>query len=67
MRESAGAYNEVCRLKGKRTADVRVVISEGDVLLGFIGDEKRMEPTRYPMLSPKLRRSRKYATTADFI
>lgn len=45
MRECAGAYNEVCRLKGKRTADVRVVISEGDVLLGFIGDEKRMEPT----------------------
>lgn len=45
MRESAAAYNEVCRLRGKQTADVRVVISEGDVLLGFIGDEKRMEPT----------------------
>lgn len=45
MRECAAAYNEVCRIRGKSTADVRVVISEGDVLLGFIGDEKRMEPT----------------------
>lgn len=45
MRESAAAYNEVCRIRGKRTADVRVVISEGDVLLGFIGDDKRMEPS----------------------
>lgn len=45
MREVLAAYNEVCRTRGKRTADVRIVISEGDVLLGFIGDEKRMEPT----------------------
>ena len=44
IREAMAAYNEVGRKKGRRTADVRVVISEGDVLLGFIGDEKRMEP-----------------------
>ncbi len=45
IRECAAAYNEACSVSGKRTADVRIVISEGDVLLGFIGDEKRMEPT----------------------
>lgn len=44
IRESMAAYNEVSRKKGRRSADVRIVISEGDVLLGFIGDEKRMEP-----------------------
>ena len=44
MRESMAAYNEISVRRGRRTADVRVVISEGDVLLGFIGDEKRMEP-----------------------
>lgn len=45
IRECTAAYNEACAVSGKRTADVRIVISEGDVLLGFIGDEKRMEPT----------------------
>lgn len=44
IREAMAAYSEVSRLKGRRSADVRIVISEGDVLLGFIGDEKRMEP-----------------------
>lgn len=45
MRECAAAYNELCTLSGGRMADVRIVISQGDVLLGFVGDEKRMEPT----------------------
>lgn len=45
MRECAAAYNEELALSGGQSADVRIVIGEGDVLLGFVGDEKRMEPT----------------------
>ncbi len=45
IREMVGSFNEIQRVKGKRTADVRIVIGKDDVLLGFIGDEKRMEPT----------------------
>lgn len=44
IREIVGAFNEAQRARGKRTVDVRIVISKGEVLLGFIGDEKRMEP-----------------------
>lgn len=45
VREVVSAFNEVQRVQNKRTVDVRIVISRGEVLLGFIGDEKRMEPT----------------------
>lgn len=45
IRETINVYNEVQQSKNRRTADVRVVISEGEVLLGFIGDDRRMEPT----------------------
>lgn len=45
IRETVAAYNEIQRSKKIRTADVRIVISEGEVLLGFIGDDRRMEPT----------------------
>ena len=45
IREAVGAYNEIQRAKNSRTADVRIVISEGEVLLGFIGDDRRMEPS----------------------
>lgn len=45
VREVVNAFNEVQRVQNKRTVDVRIVISRGEVLLGFIGDEKRMEPT----------------------
>lgn len=45
VRESAAAYNEARKAQGKRSVDVRIVISEDDVMLGFIGDEMRMEPT----------------------
>lgn len=45
IREEIGAYNEIQRSKNIRTADVRMVISEGEVLLGFIGDDRRMEPS----------------------
>ena len=44
IREIVSAFNEAQRTRGKRTVDVRIVISRGEVLLGFIGDEKRMEP-----------------------
>ncbi len=45
IREVLGAFNEIQRVKGRRTVDVRIVIGRDQVLLGFIGDEKRMEPT----------------------
>ena len=45
IRETISAYNDVQRSKNIRTADVRIVISEGEVLLGFIGDDRRMEPS----------------------
>lgn len=45
IRETICAYNDVQRSRNKRTAEVRIVISEGEVLLGFIGDDRRMEPT----------------------
>ena len=45
IRETIAAYNDLQRSKNSRTADVRIVISEGEVLLGFIGDDRRMEPT----------------------
>lgn len=45
IRETINSYNDIQRSRNKRTAEVRIVISEGEVLLGFIGDDKRMEPT----------------------
>ncbi len=45
VRESISAYNETRKATDKRSVDVRIVISEDNVMLGFIGDETRMEPT----------------------
>lgn len=45
IREEINAFNEIQHKKNRRTAEVRIVIGEDNVLLGFIGDEKRMEPT----------------------
>ncbi len=45
IREILTAFNEVQRLKGKRTVDVRIVIGKDEVLLGFVGDDTRMEST----------------------
>lgn len=45
IREILAAFNEVQRVKGKRTVDARIVIGKDEVLLGFVGDEKRMEST----------------------
>lgn len=45
IRETIRAFNEIQRSENRRTAQVRMVIGEGEVLLGFIGDDKRMEPT----------------------
>lgn len=44
IRETIGAFNEIRRSENRRTVQVRIVIGEGEVLLGFIGDEQRMEP-----------------------
>ena len=44
VRETISAYNEAGRGK-RRSVDVRAVISEDNVMLGFIGDDTRMEPT----------------------
>lgn len=45
IRETINSYNDIQRSRNKRTAEARIVISEGEVLLGFIGDDRRMEPT----------------------
>ncbi len=44
-REVLASYNDIRRAKGERTVDARIVIGRSQVLLGFIGDERRMEPT----------------------
>ncbi len=44
-REVLASYNEARRLKGERTVEARIVIGRSQVLLGFIGDDRRMEPT----------------------
>ena len=45
IREAVEAYNKPRSENGACTADVRIVISEDSVLLGFVGDEMRMQPT----------------------
>lgn len=45
IREAVEAYNKLRSENGACTADVRIVISEDSVLLGFVGDEMRMQPT----------------------
>lgn len=45
IRETAQTYNKRRSESGACTADVRIVISEDSVLLGFVGDEMRMQPT----------------------
>lgn len=45
IREAVEAYNKPRSESGACTADVRIVISEDSVLLGFVGDEMRMQPT----------------------
>ena len=44
-REVLASYNEVRRLKGERTVEARMIIGKAQVLLGFIGDDRRMAPT----------------------
>ncbi len=44
-REVLASYNDIRLAKGERTVDARIVIGRSQVLLGFIGDERRMEPT----------------------
>ena len=43
MRETIAIYNESHTQQQK--VDVRIMITNGDIKLGFIGDETRMEPT----------------------
>lgn len=45
IRETIHAFNEIQRSEDRRTVQIHLVIGEGEVLLGFIGDDKRMEPT----------------------
>ena len=45
IRETVQACNKLRSESGACTADVRIVISEDSVLLGFVGDEMRMQPT----------------------
>lgn len=45
LREHAAALDERRRAQGQCAVDVRVTLSGGEVMLGVIGDEKRMAPT----------------------
>lgn len=45
LRERAAALNESRHAQGQCAVDVRVTLSGGEVMLGIIGDEKRMAPT----------------------
>ncbi len=45
IREALGALNRQRKSKGLGEVDIRIFISKGNILLGFIGEEKRMEPT----------------------
>lgn len=45
IREIVVSFNDILRSQNRRTVDMRIIISSSEVLLGFIGDEKRMEPT----------------------
>lgn len=45
IRETIHIFNEIQQSENRRTAQVHIVIGEDEVLLGFIGDDKRMEPT----------------------
>ena len=44
IREAAGALDAERRAQGMCAVDVRLVLCGGDVMLGIIGDEKRMAP-----------------------
>lgn len=43
IREVLGGLNEQRKRKGQDEVDIRIFISKGNIMLGFIGDEKRME------------------------
>ncbi len=45
IREVLEALNTERRGKGRGEVDVRIFVSKGNIMLGFIGEEKRMEPT----------------------
>lgn len=45
IRETAMSLNDTRRQQNLCTVDVRVALSSGDVMLGVVGDEKRMAPT----------------------
>ena len=44
IREVLSALNQQRKRKGQDEVDIRIFISKGNMMLGFIGDEKRMEP-----------------------
>ena len=43
IREVLGAVNQQRKRKGQDEVDIRIFIAKGNIMLGFIGDEKRME------------------------
>ncbi|SHN76098.1 HAMP domain-containing protein [Desulfitobacterium chlororespirans] len=45
VREVLEGLNEKRRKKGQSLVDLRILITKGSIMLGFIGEEKRMEPT----------------------
>jgi len=45
IRETLNTLNEKRNKNGLGEVDIRIFIAKGNIMLGFIGDEKRMEPT----------------------
>ena len=43
IREVLSALNQQRKRKGQDEVDIRIFITKGNIMLGFIGDEKRME------------------------
>lgn len=54
IHEDLAAHNAVQRASRKRTAELHIVLGRDEVLLGFVGDEHRMEPT---VVSPAINES----------
>ncbi|MDQ7096748.1 hypothetical protein REC12_24450 [Desulfosporosinus sp. PR] len=44
IREVLSALNQQRERRGESGVDIRIYIAKGNIMLGFVGDEKRMEP-----------------------
>lgn len=59
IHEDLASHNAVQRARRTRTTDLRIVLGRDEVLLGFVGDDQRMEPT---VVSPAINESQEIET-----